>query len=85
MCVQAISKAAERLEDLDDSVRLAAVKVMCELCTSHPDKLTGETLKQVMIRLRDTKVAIRRETATGLVQAFRVMAGRLATGKKRLT
>ncbi|GAB4821978.1 hypothetical protein N2152v2_009024 [Parachlorella kessleri] len=61
----------DRLMDIDDKVRITAAGVFCEVAAAHPALSTPALLEPVLERLRDRKVAVRREVASQILELAR--------------
>ncbi|GFH10404.1 sister chromatid cohesion protein PDS5, partial [Haematococcus lacustris] len=76
--VQAL--ATERLSDPDERVRCAALRIVCELGQRPEVSMTRASLNAVAGRLKDVKLSVRKEAASGCMTLFRTAAGLLAKG-----
>ncbi|MEW5312468.1 MAG: hypothetical protein WDW38_004101 [Sanguina aurantia] len=83
--MQLTHAAATRLSDLDPKVRAAAAALLCAVETSpHPRVgrclVSMGQLQEVAARMRDKKLAVRCEAASGLLAVFRAWAAAVAAG-----
>ncbi|KAI9343084.1 armadillo-type protein [Zopfochytrium polystomum] len=63
----------QKLQDPDEKVRLAAVKVVGQLDVVCAGNTSSEVLQQVMLRARDRKHNIRNEAIRALARLFKMM------------
>eukprot|EP00884_Botryococcus_braunii_P018320 jgi/Botrbrau1/5171/Bobra.0172s0043.2 len=68
---QVMRAMADRLQDADEHVRVAAVAALCSAMGSDLELLSQEVLLDIGDRLRDRKANVRKETASQLLNLFR--------------
>lgn len=72
---------AERMLDPDDKVRAAACACVCKAAVADLQSMTVKALHSVCIRLRDTKLAVRKEAAAQLFSVFRTHCSAARVGE----
>jgi hypothetical protein len=68
---QVIQAATERLLDFDERVRIGAIKAVCDVAATDNQSMSSEALVAVTLRLRDTKLGVRKQALTSLLAVFR--------------
>ncbi|XP_017981381.1 PREDICTED: sister chromatid cohesion protein PDS5 homolog A isoform X2 [Theobroma cacao] len=70
----------DRLLDFDDKVRMQAVIVACELAGSNLKYISSKLISEVIERLRDKKISVRKKALQKVMEVYRDYCNKCAEG-----
>jgi hypothetical protein len=74
--LQVLEAAAERLQDYDDKVRIAAVHAVAAVAADSYSGVPQQVMEAASMRLRDTKLPVRKAALAALLGVFKAKLGR---------
>jgi hypothetical protein len=73
---QVLEAAAERLQDYDDKVRIAAVQSVASVAADSYSGVPQQVMEAASMRLRDTKLPVRKAALAALLGVFKAKVAR---------